>query len=164
MSSSVIFSGTHPCLVDDKGRLIIPKSMRVQVPAEQEKYWVTLMLPERCVAVYPDDFWKSVYKKHVDDLVGADSPEKRERFRALMEKTYAMKPDGQGRFKVHPALVRAAGLEGQLLAIGFGDHVEYWAVDRRQRYAQSMGASDDDSYARYADAARDEGETDEADR
>lgn len=163
MSRPVIFTGAYPCLVDDKGRLVIPKGMRVQVPSEEDgaqKYWVTLMLPERCVAVYPDDSWKGVLAKRFEEMSGANSPEQRERLRVLMEKTYPVRPDGQGRFKIHPALIRAAGLQGRLLVIGFGDHVEYWAVERRQQYALSMGTSDDAAYADYAEATRDEGDAD----
>ncbi|MBN1423875.1 hypothetical protein JXA88_04895 [Candidatus Fermentibacteria bacterium] len=163
-TTPVIFSGTHACLVDDKGRLTVPKSMREQVPSSQEKYWVTLMFPERCVAVYPEAQWHPIYAKRVDELAQSDTPENRERYRAVLEKTYTVRPDTQGRFKVHPALARAAGLEGQILAIGFGDHVEYWSLSRREQYVRSMGASDDDSCFHYADTIREDGGGDGVDR
>ena len=156
----VIFSGTYACLVDDKGRLTVPKSMREQVPPSQEKYWVTLLFPERCVAVYPEAQWHPIHAKRVDELSRTDSAEHRERYRAVLEKTYTVKPDGQGRFRVHPALAKAAALDGQILAIGFGDHVEYWALERRERYVRSLGASEDDSCFQYAETIRDEGGTD----
>ncbi len=164
MSSSAIFSGTYPCLVDDRGRLVIPKSMRTKVlPASdgtQKCWWVTVMIPERCLAVYPDDHWDQFFRTLIGDAGVPDTPEKRERLRAVLEKTYPVKLDGQGRITVDPPLLRAAGLEGPLLAIGLGDHVEYWSVAHRQEYARSMGIADPESYASYVEGACHGGESD----
>ena len=136
--SSVFLSGNFQLLLDDKRRISLPVSMRKSVPGRQEEYWVTLMLPERCVGVYPHGEWERIPQKMREERLHHDSPVLRERHRRILEHTLPTSVDKQGRITLSASIVSAAKLFGKVLVIGNLDHIEVWSPEIREEYINSL--------------------------
>jgi MraZ protein len=136
--SSAFLSGNYQLLLDDKRRISLPVSMRKSVPGRQEEYWVTLMLPERCVGVYPHGEWERIPQKMREERLRHDSPAMRERHRRILEHTLPTNVDKQGRITLSASIVSAAKLSGKVLMIGNLDHVEVWSPEIREEYINSI--------------------------
>ena len=136
--SSAFLSGNYQLLLDDKRRISLPVSMRKSVPGRQEEYWVTLMLPERCVGVYPRGEWERIPQKMREERLQNDSAAVRERHRRILEHTLPTSVDKQGRITLNASIVSAARLSGKVLVIGNLDHVEVWSPEIREEYINSI--------------------------
>jgi MraZ protein len=136
--SSAFLSGNYHLLLDDKRRISLPISMRKSVPGRQEEYWVTLMLPERCVGVYPRGEWERIPQKMREERRHHDSPTVRERHRRILEHTLPTSVDKQGRITLSASIIGAAKLSGKVLVIGNLDHVEVWSPEVREEYVNSI--------------------------
>jgi MraZ protein len=112
--------------------------MRKSVPGRQEEYWVTLMLPERCVGVYPRGEWEPIPHKMREERLHHDSPAVRERHRRILEHTLPSTVDKQGRITLSASIVGTAKLSGKVLVIGNLDHIEVWSPEVREEYINSV--------------------------
>jgi MraZ protein len=138
LESSVFLSGNYQLLLDDKRRISLPASMRKSVPGRQEEYWVTLMLPECCVGVYPRGEWERIPQKMREERLRYDSPAVRERHRRILEHTLPTAVDKQGRITLSASVIGAAKLSGKVLVMGNLDHVEIWSPEVREEYVNSI--------------------------
>lgn len=126
------FFGRTEHALDDKGRLVVPARYRERLGA---KFIVTVAEPERCLALYPQSSWEA-FCAQLDDV-----PVKDERYRRFVRHVFSHTEetscDAQGRLLLPATLRDYAGIERDVVSLGFSRRVEIWAKDRLDASAPS---------------------------
>jgi MraZ protein len=134
----VEFVGEHEHSLDAKGRLIFPVRMREQLGAQ-----VTLQKGiERCIYVYPPEEWDRQVRR-VDDLPRTE-PKARQYARFFFSQASRESIDRQGRLTIPQSFREYAGLERDVVVVGYGSRVEIWDREAWQRARAETEASMDD--------------------
>lgn len=132
-AKSLPLTGMHPCMLDDRKGLVIPKSLREQMgesdvvfltPGADQSLWLT-------TAASLEKLTDKLEKKTEGEEDGKLS---RRHYFAL---TQRIAVDKAGRFVLPPALAAGADLKQEVVLIGVGDHVEVWDAQRWQKYCQA---------------------------
>jgi MraZ protein len=139
-----LFVGSYEHAIDEKNRLALPAAFRADLApgaymgplVDQLGVW----LREEYEQVL--DTWTN----GVD--LGVVAPNLYERFLAL---TFAVQPDGQGRFVVPPKCREFAGLTREVVVKGGRNRIEVWSQDRWD----GLFADEDDPDASLRQAVRD---------
>ncbi len=137
------FAGSEQHALDDKGRLIVPARFRGRLGSN---FVLTIAHPDPCLALYPSATWVE-FCGRLESV-----PTKDERYRRYVRYLFAhseeVSCDNQGRVVI-PALQRGyAGIERQVVSVGFLTRVEIWA---KERYVVEPPPPDDLSSSLMAD-------------
>ena len=127
------FLGEYKCSADAKGRLMVPSKLRECFPEGEQIYLVRSL--DHCINLYTESRW-SVFEEKILSLPETESREVRRFFYSSMQEAEV---DGQGRVLLSVGLREYAGITKSVVALGCGDHVEFW---------------DEDAYRAYTDEAR----------
>jgi MraZ protein len=134
-AKSLPLTGMHPCMLDDRKGLVLPKSLREQMgesdvvfltPGADQSLWLT-------TAASLEKLTDKMEKKTEGEDDGKLS---RRHYFALTQRVAV---DKAGRFVLPPALAAGADLKQEVVLIGVGDHVEVWDAQRWQKYCQGDG-------------------------
>jgi MraZ protein len=120
--------GHSPAKVDQKGRVKIPTAFRTII---EERYgsdcFTTSFDGERGV-IFPLPVWREVTAR-LSDVPKTSTPK-----RKFLERVNYFGQlgtiDAQGRLLVPQILRQEAGLEGEVVVLGSGDHLILWSGDR----------------------------------
>lgn len=115
-----MFVGQYSHNVDEKGRIIIPSAFREELQG-------TLYLSrgiERCIFLYPESSWKSLYEKITS--LSLTRKETRDFARLFLSTVAVVTPDGQGRISLPAYLREYAAIDRRAVLIGVGTRVEIW--------------------------------------
>ena len=123
------FYGTANYSIDDKGRLVVPASMR-QVPGRKLPLTTFVLVGglDGCLWLYAEEDWG-----HFEERLRRMStgPQKHRTFaRAFLFGASKVTVDKQGRISVPSSLVRRAGLGKEALLHGQVGRIEIWSPDR----------------------------------
>ena len=123
------FYGTANYSIDDKGRIVVPASMRV-VPGRKTPLstFVLLMGLGGCLWLYAEEDWKSFEERLGKMSMGRKS--QRDFARAFLMDACKVTVDKQGRISVPPSLIGRAGLGKDAVLHGQVGRIEVWAPDR----------------------------------
>jgi MraZ protein len=122
------FYGTESCVIDAKGRIVVPSRMRRGLQPDAHDTFVLVRGLDGCVSMYPLDEWRKVEDKLREMPMGS---EKARMFkRLLLETAHETVMDGQGRISLTGALSEHAGVDGEAKLIGAFDHIELWNAKR----------------------------------
>ena len=122
--------GNSPATVDEKGRVKIPSGFRSAIESlfsdagrEAQRFYLT-SLDARCGLLYPLHVWEGIEEKL------SKLPRSLE-VRNLYLKNTAyygseVEPDAQGRFVIQPILRSKANLAGEVVILGYLDHLVIW--------------------------------------
>ncbi|MBS1252454.1 MAG: Transcriptional regulator MraZ [Anaerolineales bacterium] len=138
-----MFSGEFEHSIDDKGRLIIPARLRVELPGE---VFITRGF-EGCLFLYPIDTWNEMS----DKLRGLSTTNKAARFVSrLMFPGSETGLDNQGRISVPPPLRDHADIQlgGEVVVLGVNNRIELWSKSRWRQMTQEL----EQNIAKHADA------------
>ncbi len=129
------FAGSELHALDDKGRLIVPARFRERLGSS---FVLTIAYPDPCLALYPTVTWNE-FSQRLEE-----APRKDDRFKRIARYLFAHTEevgfDNQGRVLI-PATLRAyAGIERQVVSVGFLTRIEIWA---KERYAVGIQPEDD---------------------
>lgn len=126
-----MFVGQYSHNVDEKGRIIIPSAFR-------ESLQGTLYLSrgiERCVFLYPEHSWKSLYEKITS--LSLTRKETRDFARLFLSTVAMVTLDSQGRISLPMYLREYARIERRVVLIGVGTRIEIWDEGVWKEYAES---------------------------
>jgi MraZ protein len=130
----MLLTGTYERSLDDKFRVALPKPFRQWFA--DPRHVVVTPGTDGCLALFaPAAF------QHLAQRLAARSPagqDVRAFSRLLYAQSHMVELDGQGRIRIPAELARWAGLEGEVVLVGVGDHAELWNKSRWEAYLADL--------------------------
>jgi MraZ protein len=123
------FYGTNRYSIDDKGRLVIPASMRA-VPGRKQPLTTFVLLYGLggCLWLYTEDGWKKFEERLYALSVG--TRKQRDFARAFLVGASKVTVDKQGRISIPSSLMSRAGLGKEAVLHGQVGRLEIWSPDK----------------------------------
>ncbi len=124
-----LFRGTSYHVLDQKGRIVIPKRFRSRF----EEGLAMVPWPEKTIAVLPLD----TYYRWEKDILSSPilTEEGRKTRRILLGNAYLLEMDKQGRVAIPPILKKLANISNEVALTGVGDYLE---IANREDYEASL--------------------------
>lgn len=119
------FRGINAIIIDDKGRLAMPKKYRAPLLENQNgKMVITIDTEEPCLLLYPVAVWEEIEKK-IEALPSFNSATRRIQ-RLLIGHATEVELDASGRILVPQLLREYAKLNKNAMVVGQGKKFEIW--------------------------------------
>lgn len=118
-----MFVGTYEHALDDKGRVVLPATLRNQLAGEG-----VISQIDRCLGIWTVDGFREVGDRMLGNV--REGQARLDAMRALASAADTVRPDTQGRILVPQRLRDFAGLAANVVIIGAFDHIEIWDADR----------------------------------
>lgn len=131
--------GEFECKADAKGRVMLPASLKRQIPPEAKDKFVINRGFEGCLVLYPMNEWEKE-SAEVNKL-NLYVKENRQFIRAFRNGASEVELDGSNRILLPKTLMEYAGITRDLVLFAYSNRIEVWAKDR---YDQIMKADPDD--------------------
>jgi MraZ protein len=137
------FYGTSNYSIDDKGRVVVPASMR-EVPGRKLplKTFVLVGGLDGCLWLYAEEDW--IHFEERLRRMSMGTQKQRSFARAFLVGASKVTVDKQGRISIPSSLVSRAGLGKDAVLHGQVGRIEIWAPDRFQASVQ-LGPEDLDA-------------------
>ncbi|MCB0294697.1 MAG: division/cell wall cluster transcriptional repressor MraZ [Calditrichaeota bacterium] len=129
------FWGSFKSTLDNKGRINFPAKFRKNLREEDEDTLILIRGTEKCLGVYPRSSWQETVEE-IKRKVGTGR-EFGVVSRRLMYQASEQTIDKQGRLNLPANLIEYAGLEGEVLVVGYEQKIEIWDRDRYRDYVES---------------------------
>jgi MraZ protein len=133
---AVPFTGTHACLLDADGALLLPQDVRRRLQAPEARALFVTPGPEPSLWLYTGtglEHWAEQFDQAEANSRG------REARRVVLAQTEACAVDRGGRVRLPQALAQFAGLRQEVVLLGVGDHLEVWDAQRWQEHRDRQG-------------------------
>lgn len=129
------FTGRAEHSIDSKGRVPVPARMRRALRPEAQETFMATRGIERCIYLYPMDYWASDIEPQLDAL-NQFQPESRHFVRMLGMWAEEVTLDAQGRIALPRDLADFAGLQpgGKAQISGAFRRIEVWDPDTFRAY------------------------------
>jgi MraZ protein len=127
MSNLIHLIGSHEVSLDAKGRFLLPKTYKDQLPEDDKVEFVITRGFEKCLKLYPKRVWmelSSVFAKY--SPINKDVDRLRRAFNAYAD---MLTIDGAGRLNISKSLQDLVGLKKNIKLISLGDVIEIWDVE-----------------------------------
>jgi MraZ protein len=130
------FYGTANYSIDDKGRIVVPASMR-SVPGRKQPLtsFVLLYGLGGCLWLYTEDGWKKFEERLYSLSVG--NRKQRDFARAFLVGASKVTVDKQGRISIPSSLMSRAGLGKDAVLHGQVGRLEIWSPEKFNESTQS---------------------------
>ncbi|MEO9172479.1 MAG: division/cell wall cluster transcriptional repressor MraZ [Mucilaginibacter sp.] len=116
--------GEYVCKVDNKGRLMIPTDLKLQLPGVETEGLVVLRGFEKQLTIYPKTEWKSKVEK-LSKLSEYDT-KSRSFLRYLTRGAIPLKLDGTSRVLFPKQLLEYAGITNEITLTCLLTRIEAW--------------------------------------
>ena len=127
-----MFYGSHVHVLDDKGRVSLPKDFRGALEKTKGSAWITAY--RHCAVILTSDG----FDEWRQQLVNRSDPRVERISRIILGMASPCSADRQGRFQIPPALRAHAGIARDIVFVGVGNEIEVWD---RGRYEVSLAES-----------------------
>ena len=119
--------GEFDCKLDAKGRLMVPSSLKKQLPSVEQDGLVINRGFEKHLVIYPKKVWQDI----VAELSKLNQYEKktREFIRFFTRGASELSLDASGRVLLPKSLLEFAGIQGEVVLACQFDKIEVWAKD-----------------------------------
>jgi MraZ protein len=128
-----VFVGTFEHSLDDKGRVVLPSTFRVQM---NDKGYLSQW--DKCLGLWTEDDFADVARRLTEKVRAGEAPQ--EAIRAFSANAHEVRPDTQGRITIPQRLREFAHLERDAVVIGAIDRIEIWDAGR---WGDQSGLADD---------------------
>ena len=128
-----MFVGTFEHSLDDKGRVVLPSTFRVQM---NDKGYLSQW--DKCLGLWTEDDFADVARRLTEKVRAGEAPQ--EAIRAFSANAHEVRPDTQGRITIPQRLREFAHLERDAVVIGAIDRIEIWDAGR---WGDQSGMADD---------------------
>jgi MraZ protein len=128
-----VFVGTFEHSLDDKGRVVLPSTFRVQM---NEKGYLSQW--DKCLGLWTEADFADVASRLQEKVRDGLAPQ--EAIRAFSANAHEVRPDSQGRITIPQRLREFARLERDAVVIGAIDRIEIWDAGR---WGDQSGIADD---------------------
>lgn len=123
--------GEYECRLDPKSRVMLPSSLKKQIPQEAQERFVINRGFEKCLVLYPKNEW---------DMISADvnklnlyNKKNREFVRYFYRGATELGLDGTSRLLIPKNLLDYAGIDKDLVMFAFSNRIEIWAKENYDR-------------------------------
>lgn len=125
--------------MDGKGRVMLPASLRKQIPEEAGDRLVVNRGFDKCLTIYTKTDWQ----KETDKLQGLNSFNKKDRMfiRLFNNGASEVQIDGASRILIPKKLQEYAELENELVLYAYENKIEIWSA---KNHAEMFDISADD--------------------
>jgi len=137
-----VFVGTFEHSLDDKGRVVLPRSFREPFTAS----YGYLTQFDRCLGLWTEEGFREMADRLIEKVRTRETTQ--DALRAFSANAETVRADGQGRITIAPRLRGFADLQGGTVLIGAIDRIEIWNTARWQ----DQTATADDSYVKAVTA------------
>ncbi|HEY6533727.1 MAG TPA: hypothetical protein VIY72_15575 [Acidimicrobiales bacterium] len=125
--------GTFEHSLDEKGRVVLPSTFRVQLV---DKGFLSQW--DRCLGLWTEDGFADVASRLTEKIREGLAPQ--EAMRAFASNAHEVRPDSQGRITIPQRLRDFAQLDRDAVVIGAIDRIEIWDSSR---WNDQSGIADD---------------------
>jgi MraZ protein len=139
------FIGEYHSTVDEKGRFLLPSSLKKQIPAREQKRFVVHRGIEKHLVIYTQKEWNRI-SEEVNDL-NLYVAKNREFIRMFNRGASEIELDGTNRLLLPKSLMDYAGIEKDIVLFAYGSRIEVWS----QRAYEKMLKSDTSGFAALAE-------------
>lgn len=136
----MLLTGLYRRTIDEKQRIAVPKSLRGKLLTNELLYLTPGL--DGCLAVYPESTFALLANRLAQASPAAK--EVRDYSRLFYSQSHCVEPDRQGRFRLPAELATWAGLSGEVIVIGVGDHLELWPPEKWEGYASQRDRTYDE--------------------
>jgi MraZ protein len=137
-----VFVGTFEHSLDDKGRVVLPRSFRAALTGTGGY----LSQFDRCLGLWTEEGFDEMAQRLIQKV--RDRETTQDALRAFSSNAHVVSPDGQGRITIPPRLRQFADLQGEAVLIGAIDRIEIWNATRWQDQTSTA----DESYVKAVTA------------
>lgn len=116
-----MFQGTSLLVLDEKGRLSVPKRHRTPLVGAEGSPVTVTRHPDGCLVLYPESVWSRKRSELVGLPYGA-----RAFVRYVLGSAVDVKLDRAGRLLVPADLRELMGITHEVALVGVGAHLELW--------------------------------------
>ena len=141
METELSFRGTFPCAVDQKRRLTVPSRFAKALTPRAKRTFVAVHGLERCLALYPLDYWVT-FQKNLQRAKVSD-PVTRKGVRKLLASTEDLQMDNQNRLSLTPALLEYGRIKNDALLIGANERLELWSPEQWEDFNKDSPTIED---------------------
>lgn len=128
--------GSYSARIDDRGRLKVPAEFRRFIEATWGNDLFVTSLTGRDVLVYPIGVWEEFEQRLLELPLMQPARMRIQKVVNYFGQTQAMDP--QGRVLIHSPLKEQADVAGEVMVLGYGNHL---AVQSAERIAADVQAS-----------------------
>ncbi len=125
-----IFVGRYDYRIDGQGRLILPPSFRSKLA---DGAYITSF--DICLALLPGSDFEEMSER-LESRIGPGNVDL-DAHREFTSSAAEVKLDSQGRIRIRPEHLDAAGLAKEVVVVGAGKRVEVWDRERWQNRAST---------------------------
>ncbi|MCF8260806.1 MAG: division/cell wall cluster transcriptional repressor MraZ [Melioribacteraceae bacterium] len=133
-----MFIGSYIYSIDQKGRVSIPAKLRKYVKPEANDTFVLTRSSEKCIDIYPYDFWRVLVDEKLAKLNMFD-PEQAMFVRMFLQEATEDKMDSQYRLSIPKKLIDHANVEGEVFILGALNKIEIWNPQVYEDYTKKQG-------------------------
>jgi MraZ protein len=117
--------GEYQCKVDAKGRLIIPASLKKQLPkAAKDSFFINRGF-EKCCIIYPANEWEKIAEEinKLSDYIARERQFKRYFLRGADK----LEMDSASRVLIPKQMIEYAGIKSDVVLLAYGSKIELWS-------------------------------------
>src|ERR1700733_11691365 len=131
--------GEFECKLDEKGRLMLPSSLKKQLPPKEQKSFVVNRGFEKQLNLYPRKEWEKI-SEQINGL-NMFVKQNREFVRKFNNGATEIEIDGSGRVLLPKPLMVYAGIDKEAILFAHSNRIEIWSKAEYDRF-MNEGAED----------------------
>jgi MraZ protein len=126
-----IFIGEYKSKIDAKGRIVFPAAFKSELFSHSEKRLVVQKdFYQKCLSMYTIEAW-TILVNEMKSKLNLLNKEQGEFWRTLMSNRAEVTPDEiSGRIIIPRRLLDMIEANGEIVFIGFDDHIEVWSSQK----------------------------------
>lgn len=132
-----MFLGSFNYTLDAKGRISIPARLRKFVSPEANNTFVLTRGSEKCINIYPMNYWKELVESKLDKLNSFD-PKDTKFMRLFLQEAAEDQFDTQSRILVPKKLIDFAEIEKNVVILGMNKYIEVWNPKLYEEYLKEI--------------------------
>ena len=132
-----MFLGSFNYSIDAKGRISIPARLRKFVSSEANETFVLTRGSEKCINIYPMNYWNELVSSKLDKLNTFD-PKDAKFMRMFLQEAAEDKFDSQSRLLVPKKLIDFAEIEKDVVILGMHKYIEVWNPKLYEEYLKGI--------------------------
>ena len=130
-----MYVGHHQTVLDDKGRITIPRKFRDDMIRNDHITWHMTRGYDANIVAYNREAWAALMSR-LERLEAMD-PRVQDLIRLTLGNAAQVRLDGQGRMAVPTHLRQLGGIEKEVVLVGLKDRLELWSKEAWDAYEAS---------------------------
>jgi MraZ protein len=123
--------GEYVCMIDAKGRLIIPAALKKQLPKAAKNAFFINRGFEKCCILYPSNEWTQIAEEinKLSDYISKERQFKRYFLRGASK----LQMDAASRILIPKQLLEYSSAKDEVVLLAYGNKIELWSKKNYQK-------------------------------